>query len=57
MSKPMNPSSTAAAEAPFSLRAILPSLLAIIVGMIMVILDSTAVNVAVRIWCNISIRI
>lgn len=47
MSKPMNPSSTAAAEAPFSLRAILPSLLAIIVGMIMVILDSTAVNVAV----------
>ncbi|MFD1907051.1 DHA2 family efflux MFS transporter permease subunit [Paenibacillus rhizoplanae] len=43
----MNPNSTAAAEAPFSLRAILPSLLAIIVGMIMVILDSTAVNVAV----------
>lgn len=47
MSKSMNPSNTAAAEAPFSLRAILPSLLAIIVGMIMVILDSTAVNVAV----------
>ncbi|WP_405112578.1 DHA2 family efflux MFS transporter permease subunit [Paenibacillus sp. FSL K6-1217] len=43
----MNPSNTAAAEAPFSLRAILPPLLAIIVGMIMVILDSTAVNVAV----------
>lgn len=36
-----------AAEAPFSLRAILPPLMAIIVGMIMVILDSTAVNVAV----------
>ncbi|SET37831.1 DHA2 family efflux MFS transporter permease subunit [Paenibacillus sp. NFR01] len=34
-------------EQPFSLKAILPPLLAIVVGMIMVILDSTAVNVAV----------
>ncbi|NGM81369.1 DHA2 family efflux MFS transporter permease subunit [Paenibacillus sp. 7124] len=38
--------SSAAAE-PFSLKAIIPPLLAIIVGMIMVILDSTVVNVAV----------
>ncbi|WP_232381122.1 MDR family MFS transporter [Paenibacillus tianjinensis] len=37
----------AAAEQPFSLKAILPPLLAIIVGMIMVILDGTVVNVAV----------
>ncbi|WP_379127135.1 DHA2 family efflux MFS transporter permease subunit [Paenibacillus sp. sgz500958] len=37
----------AAVEQPFSLKAILPPLLAIIVGMIMVILDSTVVNVAV----------
>lgn len=36
-----------AAETPFSLKAIIPPLMAIIVGMIMVILDSTAVNVAV----------
>lgn len=34
-------------ERPFSLRAILPPLLAIIVGMIMVILDGTVVNVAI----------
>ncbi|MCL6604790.1 MAG: multidrug efflux MFS transporter [Paenibacillus sp.] len=34
-------------EQPFSLKAIIPPLLAIIVGMIMVILDSTVVNVAV----------
>ncbi|MCJ8011791.1 multidrug efflux MFS transporter [Paenibacillus sp. KQZ6P-2] len=46
MSKPLagNP---AIEEAPFSLKAILPPLLAIIVGMIMVILDGTVVNVAV----------
>ncbi|MBW4080813.1 DHA2 family efflux MFS transporter permease subunit [Paenibacillus sp. S150] len=37
----------APAEQPFSLKAILPPLLAIIVGMIMVILDGTVVNVAV----------
>lgn len=37
----------APSEQPFSLRAILPPLLAIIVGMIMVILDGTVVNVAV----------
>lgn len=36
-----------AEEQPFSLKAIIPPLLAIIVGMIMVILDSTVVNVAV----------
>ncbi|MDQ0194343.1 DHA2 family efflux MFS transporter permease subunit [Paenibacillus wynnii] len=36
-----------AAEEPFSLKAIIPPLMAIIVGMIMVILDSTVVNVAV----------
>ncbi|WP_410511137.1 MDR family MFS transporter [Paenibacillus sp. BR2-3] len=34
-------------EQPFSLKAIIPPLMAIIVGMIMVILDSTVVNVAV----------
>jgi len=38
---------TPAEEQPFSLKAIIPPLLAIIVGMIMVILDSTVVNVAV----------
>ncbi|MDR0268526.1 DHA2 family efflux MFS transporter permease subunit [Paenibacillus sp.] len=38
---------TATEEAPFSLKAILPPLLAIIVGMIMVILDGTVVNVAI----------
>ncbi|MNB73251.1 putative transport protein HsrA [compost metagenome] len=37
----------AAAEESFSLKAIIPPLLAIIVGMIMVILDSTVVNVAI----------
>ncbi|NQX44133.1 multidrug efflux MFS transporter [Paenibacillus tritici] len=47
MSKPISQGNSAAVEAPFSLRAILPPLMAIIVGMIMVILDSTAVNVAV----------
>ncbi|MBB3130372.1 MFS family permease [Paenibacillus rhizosphaerae] len=36
-----------AAEVPFSLKKIIPPMLAIIVGMIMVILDSTVVNVAV----------
>jgi len=36
-----------AEEQPFSLKAIIPPLMAIIVGMIMVILDSTVVNVAV----------
>ncbi|WP_136608100.1 DHA2 family efflux MFS transporter permease subunit [Paenibacillus dokdonensis] len=46
MSKPLA-GHTAAEEAPFSLKAILPPLLAIIVGMIMVILDGTVVNVAV----------
>ncbi|GGF68556.1 MFS transporter [Paenibacillus albidus] len=46
MSK-INNGSVAAAEQPFSLKAILPPLLAIIVGMIMVILDGTVVNVAV----------
>lgn len=46
MSKTMNEKS-AVAEQPFSLKAILPPLLAIIVGMIMVILDGTVVNVAV----------
>ncbi|GIO32198.1 MULTISPECIES: DHA2 family efflux MFS transporter permease subunit [Paenibacillus] len=46
MSKPMA-GHPAAGEAPFSLKAILPPLLAIIVGMIMVILDGTVVNVAV----------
>ncbi|MCL6459787.1 MAG: DHA2 family efflux MFS transporter permease subunit [Gorillibacterium sp.] len=39
--------STVVEEQPFSLRAIIPPLLAIIVGMIMVILDGTVVNVAV----------
>ncbi|KGE17174.1 MFS transporter [Paenibacillus wynnii] len=38
---------SAANEQPFSLKAIIPPLMAIIVGMIMVILDSTVVNVAV----------
>ncbi|WP_082451764.1 DHA2 family efflux MFS transporter permease subunit [Paenibacillus ihuae] len=38
---------SASAEQPFSLKAIIPPLLAIIVGMIMVILDGTVVNVAV----------
>ncbi|WNS45477.1 DHA2 family efflux MFS transporter permease subunit [Paenibacillus sp. MMS20-IR301] len=43
----INKGNSAAVEQPFSLKAILPPLMAIIVGMIMVILDSTAVNVAV----------
>ena len=46
MEKSMNGIS-ATEEQPFSLRAIIPPLLAIIVGMIMVILDGTVVNVAV----------
>ncbi|SFB44070.1 drug resistance transporter, EmrB/QacA subfamily [Cohnella sp. OV330] len=37
----------ASGEVPFSLKAILPPLMAIIVGMIMVILDSTVVNNAI----------
>ncbi|AIQ58471.1 DHA2 family efflux MFS transporter permease subunit [Paenibacillus borealis] len=47
MTNTTNQGNSAAIEAPFSLKAIIPPLLAIIVGMIMVILDSTAVNVAV----------
>lgn len=46
MTKTMTESSPTE-EQPFSLRAIIPPLLAIIVGMIMVILDGTVVNVAV----------
>lgn len=46
MTKTMTGMSTAE-EQPFSLKAIIPPLLAIIVGMIMVILDGTVVNVAV----------
>ncbi|NOU81981.1 DHA2 family efflux MFS transporter permease subunit [Paenibacillus sp. LMG 31459] len=47
MTNTTNKGNSAAVEAPFSLKAIIPPLMAIIVGMIMVILDSTAVNVAV----------
>ncbi|WP_081383781.1 MULTISPECIES: MDR family MFS transporter [Paenibacillus] len=46
MTKTMTGMSTAE-DQPFSLKAIIPPLLAIIVGMIMVILDGTVVNVAV----------
>ncbi|ASA21346.1 MDR family MFS transporter [Paenibacillus donghaensis] len=43
----LNTTHNTAEEQPFSLKAIIPPLLAIIVGMIMVILDGTVVNVAV----------
>ncbi|MBW7457141.1 MFS transporter, partial [Paenibacillus sepulcri] len=39
--------STAASEPEFSIKSIIAPLLAVIIGMIMVILDSTVVNVAV----------
>ncbi|GGD84179.1 DHA2 family efflux MFS transporter permease subunit [Paenibacillus nasutitermitis] len=42
----MSTSTTNAAEQPFSIKTIIGPLLAVIVGMIMVILDSTVVNVA-----------
>ncbi|MFC5700191.1 MDR family MFS transporter [Cohnella faecalis] len=47
MSAPTQTKQMAAGEDNFSLKAILPPLLAIIVGMIMVILDSTVVNNAI----------
>ncbi|MDT3426710.1 EmrB/QacA subfamily drug resistance transporter [Paenibacillus forsythiae] len=45
--EPTKQAASAAETESFSLKAILPPLLAIIVGMIMVILDSTVVNVAI----------